>query len=96
MTKGLWGFVDGCDFVKMVGGDRGVRVSRFPYTFSRLPYFCVPLPPDSHPSLCCSRLQVNQPGFNFQTVPKLNILVHFLVFVLAGGLLGPDESCYRS
>ena len=33
---------------------------------------------------------------DFQTVPKLYILVHFLVFVLAGGLFGPDESCYRS
>ena len=89
LCRWLWFCEDG-------GGDRGVRVSRFPCTFSRLPYFCAPLPPDSRPSLCCSRLQVNQPGFNFQTVPKLNILVHFLVFVLAGGLLGPDESCYRS
>ena len=36
-----------------------------------------------------TRLQVSQedqkPGFNFQTVPKLNILVRFLAFVLAGG-----------
>ena len=107
MTKGLWGFVDGCEDGGGGGGNRGVRVSRFPCTFSRLPctfsrlpYFCAPLPPDSRPSLCCFHLQVNQedqkPGFNFQTVPKLNILVHFLVFVLAGGLLGPNESCYRS
>ena len=75
-----------------LGGDR-VRVSRFLYhvlppTASRLPYFCAPLPPNSHPSLCCSRLQVNQEdqktGFNFQPVPKLDILVHFLAFVLAG------------
>ena len=29
-------------------------------TFSNLLYFCAPLPPDSHPSLCCSCLQVNQ------------------------------------
>ena len=39
-------------------------------TFSRLPYFCAPLPPDSHLSLSCSRFrfQVNQedqkPGFD--------------------------------
>ena len=69
-------------------------------TFSRLPYFCAPLPPDSRPLLCCSRLQVNQEdqksGFNFQTEPKLNVLVHFLAFVLAGGSLVPDESYYRS
>ena len=70
------------------GWDRGSESPVSPTTFSRLPYFCAPLPPDSRPSLCCSRLQVNQedqkPGFNFQTVPKLNILVHFLAFVLAG------------
>ena len=57
-------------------------------TFYRLPYLCSPLPPDSHPSLCFSRLQVNQedqkPGFNFQTVPKLNIVVHFLAFFWRG------------
>ena len=58
-------------------------------TFSRLPYFCALFPPYFCPSLCCSRLQANQedqkPRFNFQDVPKLNILVHFLAFVLAGG-----------
>ena len=37
-----------------------------------------------------------RPGFNFQTVLKLNFLVHFLAFVLAGESLGPDESYYRS
>ena len=85
------------------GGGGGTGRSESPAsrtTFSRLPYFCAPLPPDSRPSLCCSRLQVNQedqrPGFNFQTVPKLNILFHFLAFVLAGGSLVPDESYYRS
>ena len=36
------------------GGDRGVRVSHFRTTFSCLPYFCAPLLPDSHPSLCSS------------------------------------------
>ena len=37
------------------GGDGGgVRVSHFRTTFSCLLYFCSPLPPDSHPSLCCS------------------------------------------
>ena len=55
-----------------------------PTMFSHLPYFYAPLSPDSHPSLSCSRLQVNQedqkPWFNFQTMPKLNILVHFLAF----------------
>ena len=61
------------------------------------PYFYTPLPHDPHPLLCCSRLQEDQrPGFNFQTVPKLNFLVHFLAFVLAGESLGPDESYYRS
>ena len=68
--------------------------------FSRLPYVCAPLPPDSHPSWCCSRLQVNQEDqklrFNFQTVPKINIRVHSPAFVLAGGSLGPDESYYTS
>ena len=75
---------------------RGPESSASRTTLSRLPQFCAPLPPDSHPSLCCSCLQLNQedqkPGFNFQTWPKLNILVHFLAFVLAGGSLGPDES----
>ena len=61
------------------------------------PYFYTPLPHDPHPLLCCSRLQEDQrPGINFQTVPKLNFLVHFLAFVLAGESLGPDESYYRS
>ena len=68
--------------------------------FSRLPYVCAPLPPDPHPSLCCSRRQVNQedkkPKFNFQTVPILNILVRFVAFVLARGSSGPDESYYKS
>ena len=40
--------------------------------------------------------RIRNPGFNFQTVPWLNILVHFLVFVLAEGSLVPDESYYRS
>ena len=86
-----------------VGGGGGQGGSESPAsrtTFSRLPYFCAPLPPDSRPSLCYSRLQVNQedqkPGFNFQTVPKLNILVHFLAFALAGVSLVPHESYYRS
>ena len=58
------------------------------------------MPLDSRPSLCCSSLQVNQEdqklGFNFQTVLKLNIVVHFLALFLAGGSLGPNESYYRS
>ena len=81
-------------------GTGGSESPAFRTTFSRPPYFCASLPPDSRPSLCCSRLQVNQedqkPGFNFQTVPKLDILVRFLAFVLAGGSLIPDESYYRS
>ena len=85
------------DFEKVPGGSESPA---FRTTFSRPPYFCAPLPPDYRPSLCCSRLQVNQedqkPGFNFQTVPKLDILVRFLAFVLAGGSLIPDESYYRS
>ena len=75
-------------FVGGGGGTGGSESPVSPTTFSRLPYFCAPLPPDSRPSLCCFHLQVNQedqkPGFNFQTVPKLNILVHFLAFLLAG------------
>ena len=38
------------------GQDRGSESSASRTTFSRLPYFCPPLPPDSHPSLSCSRL----------------------------------------
>ena len=37
--------------------NRGSESSASRTTFSRLPYFCPPLPPDSHPSLSCSRLQ---------------------------------------
>ena len=40
--------------------------------------------------------RIRNPLFNFQTVPKLDILVRFLAFVLAGGSLIPDESYYRS
>ena len=39
------------------GGDRGSESSASRTTFSLLPYSCPPLPPDSYPSLCCSRLQ---------------------------------------
>ena len=66
------------------GGTGGSESPASRTMFSHLPYFYAPLSPDSYPSLCCSHLQVNQedqkPGFNFQTVPKLNILVHFLAF----------------
>ena len=53
------------------GGETGeVRVSCT--TFSCPPYFCAPLPPDFHPSLCWSRLQVNQedqkPGLTFKKI----------------------------
>ena len=82
------------------GGQGGSESPASRTTFSRLPYVCAPLPPDSRPSLCCSRLQVNQEDqklrFNFQTVPKINIRVHSPAFVLAGGSLGPDESYYTS
>ena len=81
------------------GGTGGSESPASRTTFSRLPYFCAPLPPDSRSSLCCSRLQVYQkdqkPGFNFQTAQKLNILVHFLACALAGVSLVPDESYYR-
>ena len=64
------------------GGTGGFRVSRFPYYVLPPPVRLCPFA--SLPSLCCFRLQVNQedqkPGFNFQTVPKLNILVHYLAF----------------
>ena len=63
------------------GEDRELRLCHFSYIFG-------PLPLDSHPSLRCSHLQVNQedqkPKFNFQSVLKLNIIVHFLAFVLVG------------
>ena len=67
------------------GGNRGFESPASRTIFSHLPYFYTLLSPDSHPSLCCSRLQVNQEDQNqknqkFQTVPKLNILVHFLAF----------------
>ena len=53
------------------GGETGeVRVSCT--TFSCPPYFCAPLPPDFHPSLCWSRPQVNQedqkPGLTFKKI----------------------------
>ena len=64
------------------GGDRGSESPASRTMFSHLPYFYALLSPDSHPSLCFSHLQVNledqKPGFYFQTVPKLNIIVHFL------------------
>ena len=44
------------DSCELGGGDRGSEPSASRTTFSRLPYFCPPLPPDSHPSLSCSRL----------------------------------------
>ena len=59
-------FLIGANFCVGGGGggwDRGSESPVSPTTFSRLPYFCVPLPPDSRPSLCCSRLKFNQPGF---------------------------------
>ena len=68
-----------------MGGTEGSESFASRTTFSRLPYFCAPLLTDSRPLLCYSRLQVNEedqkPGFNFQTVPKLNVLVRFLAFV---------------
>ena len=42
------------------GGTGGSESSASRTTFYRLPYLCAPLPPDSRPSLCCFRLQVNQ------------------------------------
>ena len=64
------------------GGERGVIVSRFPYHFlpppvllssfaSRLPPFIVLLPSSGE-------WRGSETRVNFQTVPKLNILVHFL------------------
>ena len=67
-----------------VGETGGSESPASPYNVVPPPVLYAPLSPDSHPSLSCSRLQVNQedqkPGFNFQTVLKLNILVHFLAF----------------
>ena len=59
-----------------VRGDRGVRVSRFLYHVLPLPYFCVPLPPDYHPWLCCSRLLVNQ-SLTFKLSQNLTFLFIF-------------------
>ena len=64
------------------GGGGGVRVSRFPYHVlppplllssfaSRLPPFIVLLPSSGE-------WRGSETRVNFQTVPKLNILVHFL------------------
>ena len=51
------------------GGRGGSESPASPTMFSHLPYFYALLSPDSHPPLCCSRLQVNQedqkPRFNF-------------------------------
>ena len=56
------------------GGTGGSESPASRTTFSHLPYFYALLSPDSHSSLCCSRLQVNQedqkPRCNFQTVPN--------------------------
>ena len=83
LTAG-WYVVTKDNLVEEGGGTGGSESPASRTMFSHLPYFYAPLSPDSHPSLCCSRLQVNQedqkPGFNFQTVPKLNILIHFLAF----------------
>ena len=50
----------------------GGRKKTWEVRVSCLPYFCAPLPPDSHPSLCCSRLQVNRedqkPGLTFKKI----------------------------
>ena len=89
-----------CALIFTVGGDRGVRVSHFPYHVLPPPVVLCPFASRLPPFIVLLCLQVNQedqkPGFNFQTVPKLNIIVHLLAFVLAGGPLGPDESYYSS
>ena len=58
--------------LSVVGGEGNRRGRASCTTFSCLPYFCAPLPSDSHPSLCCSRLQVNQedqkPGLTFKKI----------------------------
>ena len=54
------------------GGDRGVRVSRFPYHVLPPPVLLSVAP------VFRWMMRIRNPGFNFQTVPKINILVHFL------------------
>ena len=58
--------------VRVEGGGKTGEVRVSCTTFSCPPYFCAPLPPDFHPSLCCSRLQVNQedqkPGLTFKKI----------------------------
>ena len=73
--------------LKQVGGDRGFRVSRSLYHVLPPPVVLCPFASRLPPFIVLLCLQVNQedqkPGFNFQTVHKLNIFVHFLAFVSA-------------
>ena len=48
------------DSCELGGGDRGSESSASRTTFSRLPYFCPPLPPDSHPSLSSSVFKIKK------------------------------------
>ena len=71
------------------GGKKGASESpRFPYHVLPPPVVLCPFASRLPPFIVLLCLQVNQedqkPGFNFQTVPKLDILVHFLAFVLVG------------
>ena len=77
------------------GGGRGGSESPASCTtFSRLPYFCFPLPPDSHPWLCCPRLQVNQ-SLTFKLSQNLTFLSIFWPLFWREDHR-TDESYYRS
>ena len=70
--------------LKQVGGDRGfslpLPIPRSPTSYTFVP-LCLPTP-TLHCVAPVFKL-IKKPGFNFQTVPKLNIFVHFLAFVSA-------------
>ena len=67
-----------CALIFTVGGDRGVRVSHFPYHVLPPPVVLCPFASRLPPFIVLLCLKVNQedqkPGFNFQTVQNLTLL----------------------
>ena len=62
------------------GGTGGSESPASRTMFSHLPYFYAPLSPDSHPSLCCSLLQVKRiknPGLIFKLCQNITFLFIF-------------------
>ena len=76
------------------GGQGGSESPASCTTFSHLLYFCVPLTPDSHPWLCCSRLHVNQ-SLTFKLSQNLTSLFIFWPLFWREDHR-TDESYYRS